>query len=102
MSKKEETKFRENFVVPFLEGLKKCTFFSIQQMSISGTPDILACINGHFVALELKSLSGKTSKLQEHNMDKIRYTNGKAFVVTEKNFDFIKILLQKIDKGEKS
>jgi hypothetical protein len=62
---KPETRFRINQVDPFLKKLKGIWAESIQQVSISGTPDKLMCIRGKFVALELKSDDGELSPLQK-------------------------------------
>ena len=48
--------------------------------SKAGTPDILACIKGYFVAIEVKRPGGVVSKLQEINIDLINQTGGIAFV----------------------
>lgn len=45
-----------------------------------GVPDLLMCIAGHFVAIELKSASGKLTEAQRVNIDAIRYSGGQAFV----------------------
>lgn len=90
---KPETKFRTQQVIPFLKTLNKTTFFSISQKSISGTPDILMCINGKFVAMELKSEEGKASPLQERNLNVIRRSGGSAFVVSPKNWEITKYIL---------
>ena len=34
-----------------------------------GTPDILACVNGKFVAVEVKGEKGKPSELQLYHLD---------------------------------
>jgi Holliday junction resolvase len=47
----------------------------------NGVPDILACINGQFVAFEVKAEKGKTSSLQEYNIKQIKNSMGLAFVV---------------------
>ena len=46
-----------------------------------GIPDILACINGHFVGIEVKSDKGSPSELQLHNVRAIRRAGGFAFVL---------------------
>lgn len=47
----------------------------------SGVPDIVACINGKFVAIELKKSSGGfVSKLQEKQIDLIKKSGGVAGV----------------------
>ena len=48
----------------------------------AGIPDIIACINGRFVAFEVKTETGKLTKLQEITIQKIRNAKGQAFKVT--------------------
>lgn len=48
----------------------------------AGLPDVICCINGHFVAFEVKTPSGRLSKLQEITIQKIREAKGEAFKVT--------------------
>ena len=48
----------------------------------AGIPDIIACIGGRFVAFEVKTQSGKLTKLQEITMQRINEAKGKAFTVT--------------------
>lgn len=48
----------------------------------AGIPDIIACINGRFVAFEVKTATGKLTKLQEITIQKIRAANGRAYKVT--------------------
>jgi Holliday junction resolvase len=38
----------------------------------NGVPDILTCINGQFVAFEVKTATGKLTQLQENNIEKIK------------------------------
>jgi hypothetical protein len=48
----------------------------------AGLPDIICCINGMFIAFEVKTPSGKLSKLQEITNQKIEAAKGKAYKVT--------------------
>lgn len=48
----------------------------------SGIPDILACINGKFVGIEVKRPGGRLSELQKYNIEKIQAAGGVAFVAT--------------------
>lgn len=48
----------------------------------SGVPDILACINGRFVGIEVKRPGGRLSELQKYNIEHIRAAGGVAFVAT--------------------
>lgn len=66
------------------------------QFTKAGVPDILACINGYFVGIEVKAQHGKPSELQLYNIDKIRKAGGFAFVLYPSAFprfkEFIKNL----------
>ena len=48
----------------------------------AGLPDIICCISGRFVAFEVKTSSGKLTKLQEVTITKIRAAKGEAYKVT--------------------
>lgn len=70
--------------------------FNASGLSKSGVPDILACINGHFVGIELKTDTGVLSELQKRNLTKIEKCNGITYVVkpsTYKEFQKNIILL---------
>ena len=87
MSKKPETVFAEKVdrSLNFFFG-DKCFNENIQQVTKIGTPDRLLCINGKFVALELKTSVGKPSKVQLLKLQKIRRAGGLAYLVTPDNF----------------
>ena len=55
-----------------------------------GTPDIIACVNGKFVAIEVKAENGKPSELQLHHIDQIRKAGGLACVLYPKDFEEFK------------
>ena len=59
----------------------------------SGIPDIVACINGRFVGIECKAGKGKTTALQEKNLNAISQAGGLSIVVNEKNVDDLLSLL---------
>lgn len=63
----------------------------------SGLPDIIACVKGHFVAIEVKAEKGKLSKLQEHELFTIRESGGYTMVLYPEGYEefkkFIDILL---------
>ncbi|MDO9565233.1 MAG: VRR-NUC domain-containing protein [Candidatus Desulfaltia sp.] len=48
----------------------------------AGIPDIICCIGGRFVAFEVKTPSGKLTKLQEITIQRIRKAKGKAYKVS--------------------
>ena len=50
----------------------------------AGCPDILACCNGHFLAIEVKAENGKPSALQLHHIEKIKQSGiSKQVYVTQ-------------------
>lgn len=51
------------------------------QFTKSGVPDILACVNGYFVGIEVKGPNGRPSELQLHNVRAIRNAGGFAFIL---------------------
>lgn len=46
-----------------------------------GTPDIIACIKGHFVALEVKATTGKPSELQLYHLSNIMFNRGYGAII---------------------
>lgn len=67
--------------------------FFANRMTKTGVPDILACVNGHFVGIEVKAQNGKPSELQLYNVKKIRESGGLAFVVYPSGWDELKEIL---------
>ena len=49
--------------------------------STGGIPDIICCIQGRFVAFEVKTLTGKASGLQKATIRKIQAAGGTACIV---------------------
>lgn len=56
----------------------------------SGVPDLLVCLNGKFLAIEVKAEKGKASDLQLHNIAQIQASGGIAMVLYPKDFDKFK------------
>lgn len=84
--KKPETKFKEK-VQRDLKALGRNVWFvKIQQVSIRGIPDILACVCGVFVALELKVQNGEVDLLQAKSILDINDAQGKAYIVTPESW----------------
>ena len=48
----------------------------------AGMPDIIICLNGRFVALEVKTPTGKLTKIQESTLKRIKDAKGNAYKVT--------------------
>ena len=89
MASKPETVFK-NRIRPALDALPSSWWVKVQQVGIRGTPDILGCLNGRFVALELKCDKSKhADPLQTYLMHKIEDANGVSFVVTPENWPVV-------------
>ena len=52
-----------------------------------GIPDILACINGKFFAIEIKAENGKPSVIQLVTLRKIRQAGGYGILLYPKDWD---------------
>lgn len=87
-----------------LEAIPNSWWESIQQKTIQGTPDILGCINGFFVALELKATSlDKPTPLQALKIQRIVSSNGVAFVVNPDNLEAtLEVLKEIAQRGEQN
>lgn len=95
--KKYEMKIRK-----FLDGLGAWhlkTFSSGVQRA--GIPDLLCCVNGYFVAIEVKAENGRPTPLQMWNIDKIREAGGVAMVLYPDGFDDFKRLMIKLSEVKK-
>lgn len=60
----------------------------------NGVPDILACVNGKFVAIEVKTPTGRVSPLQEYQINRINNSGGLAAVA--RSVDDVKKLLAQL------
>ena len=59
----------------------------------AGIPDILACVNGRFIAIELKGSNGKPTELQKYNIRRINECNGVGIILYPKDFERFKKLI---------
>jgi Holliday junction resolvase len=64
----------------------------------SGVPDIIACINGKFLAIETKAGKGTTTALQKRELDLIRKSGGVAMVINEDNLDELMLYIASFDE----
>lgn len=54
--------------------------FKVITANRAGIPDVIACIDGLFYAIEVKMPKGRVSAIQDYNLDKITQAGGKAIV----------------------
>lgn len=66
----------------------------------AGVPDILACVNGRFVAIEVKAENGRATELQKWNCEKIRESGGIAIVLYPADWDKFVELVNQLRGGE--
>lgn len=84
----------ENKIKNYLES-RGCWFvkFFANRMTKVGVPDILACVNGYFVGIEVKASNGRPSDLQVWNRDKIRSSGGISVIAYPEQWDDLKMLI---------
>ena len=94
--KRFETKIKE-----FLdaEGAYYVKYFANRNTK-SGVPDILACVNGYFVAIEVKAEDGTVKPLQEHHLTEIRIAGGFSFALYPSGFDKFKSFIRSLKREE--
>lgn len=64
--------------------------FFANRMTKKGIPDILSCIDGYFVAIEVKAQDGNPTELQIYHCEQIRKAGGFAFILYPSGFDKFK------------
>ena len=64
--------------------------------STPGILDLTLCINGRFIAVELKTETGKTSVLQDYNIKEIRRCGGIAIVLRPSEFENFKKMIEEL------
>jgi Holliday junction resolvase len=56
----------------------------------AGIPDIIACKNGHFFGIECKAGKGKTTALQDRELERIGAAGGTPLIIREDNLHELK------------
>jgi len=95
--KKPETKFKEK-AVEDIKTLKNLWYFCPQEVAVNGIHDIILCLNGYFISLELKTAVGKLSALQTYNRNRINDKGkGVSVKVDPENWKEVWAILLAID-----
>ena len=62
----------------------------------AGVPDLLCCINGQFVAIEVKAENGNLNELQKYTIEEIQKSGGLAFELKPSGFENFKEVIYNI------
>lgn len=99
--KKPESLFKRK-IMSELGGVRHSWFERIEQSSINGTPDILGCIDGMFIALEAKTDNNShPTKLQAWNLQSIERAGGIGLCVRPSNWPEVLETLHKLSRRKK-
>ena len=63
-------------------------------MQKEGIPDILLCVNGIFISLELKSATGRPSELQKKNTAMVNESGGVGVILYPDGFESFKTIVR--------
>jgi Holliday junction resolvase len=91
-----ERKVKQQVVALLKEAGAYYFFPSANGLGRSGIPDIIACYEGRFIAIECKAGKGTTTALQERELKRIRETHGIALVICETNTNMVTLSLNLI------
>lgn len=64
----------------------------------AGVPDILACVNSRFVAIEVKAENGKPTELQKWNVEQIKKCGGLAVVLYPADWERFAAMIDEVLK----
>ena len=64
----------------------------------AGIPDVICCKNGIFIAIELKSQTGKPTELQKYNIKEINKAGGLGIILYPDGFKEFKKLMSEVMK----
>lgn len=94
MAKTPEKKVKDK-VVGILKDEGAYYFFpATHGFGRSGVPDIVACVDGHFLAIECKAGKNKPTALQVREIEHIRRCGGVAVVANEENWEMVRELVR--------
>jgi len=71
-------------IIKYLESIGAYVIKTIKT-NRAGTPDIIACLDGRFIAIEVKRKGNKPTPLQLAKIEQIRASGGMAFIAYSKD-----------------
>lgn len=74
----------QSSIIKYLKA-KKCFVVKTIISNQSGIPDLLCCINGKFVAFEVKDIGKRPTELQKYKINEIIKSGGYAYVIDSVN-----------------
>ena len=85
----------ENKIKQFLKE-HNCYYvkYFANRMTKVGVPDILACVNGYFVGIEVKAENGVPSELHIYNIEQIHNEGGIGVIVKPSQWEEFKSLIE--------
>ena len=97
MQTKSREKNYENRIKAYLDK-KECWFvkFFANAYTSSGIPDILVCINGRFVRIEVKQETGRPSLLQKVHLKRIGEAGGIGILAYPSGYEDLKKLIDNL------
>jgi Holliday junction resolvase len=92
-----QEKIFENKIKKFLDK-EKCWYvkFFANGYTKKGIPDLLCCVNGYFLAIEVKAENGKATDLQKWNIEKIKQAGGRAMILKPSMFEEFRKLIAEL------
>ena len=92
----------ENKIKAFLkeQGAWFIKYWAGSKFTKDGVPDILACVGGHFVAIEVKAQNGRPSELQKYNVREINDAGGYAIILYPQDWELFKELVKYLNDDE--
>lgn len=95
LAKQGETKFKER-VLKDLKKLERIWYKKLQERSRRGILDILICLKGRFIVIELKIDGEVPTPLQKNTAKEISHAGGITFAATpsswEQDYEILKTL----------
>jgi hypothetical protein len=64
----------------------------------AGIPDLLMCVNGFFISVELKAQKGTASELQKLNTERVNASNGIGIILYPDGFEDFKEIVKEVVK----
>lgn len=90
----------KKFEIQLKKWLKKKNIYYFKyhgnMYSQNGVADLTLCVNGKFVACEVKSDKGKTSKVQDINLKQVESSGGVAIIVRPCTFEIFKNQIERL------